>query len=100
MRRHKVVVSRHARRMIEESVYFLRQVSPDAARKLRDEIMSDIRGLEQMPERFPYLSLDGKDGYRKMVVAGRYFVLYLLIHDTVYVEHVIDGRQNYEYLLQ
>ena len=100
MRKYRVAVSGEARRMLTENVFFLARVSPEAALKLRETIMEAIRSLETLPERYPYLDPDDRRSpYRKMVVSDRYLLIYTVQDDTVYVEYVIDGRQDYSWLL-
>ena len=55
-----------------------------------------------MPFRTPYLDSEmipsGK--YRKMLFGKWYLILYKIQDDTVYIEYVIDGRQDYEWLIK
>ena len=100
MRKYRVVVSGAAQNMLKEHVFFLATMNPDAAERLRKTIIEQIRGLETMPERYPYLDPDDRRSpYRKMVVQKRYIVIYMIVTDTVYVEYVVDGRQDYRWLL-
>ena len=100
MRKYQVAVSGEAQRMLKDHVFFLATVNPDAAERLRKTIVEQIRGLETMPERHPYLEPDDRrNPYRKMVVQKRYIVIYMVVADTVYVEYVVDGRQDYQWLL-
>lgn len=95
MKRYKVLVSGAARNMLTEHIAFLAKVNPAAAQRLRREIMDGIDALVEMPERYPYLdATDRGDPYRKMVISHRYLVLYLVDGDTVWVEHILDGRQE------
>lgn len=99
--RYKVVVSDKARKMLKDRVYFLAKVNVDAAKRLREKIMKEIRSLEQMPERFPYLDEDNQRScYRKMIVPAWYMVIYLVIGDTVFIEYILDGRQDYSWLFR
>lgn len=100
MRRYRVSVSNEARRMLTEHVFFLASVNPEAAKKLQTRIMDAIRSLETMPKRYPYLDPDDRRSpYRKMVVPQQYLIIYTIQDDTVYVEYVLDGRQDYGWLL-
>lgn len=100
MRRYRVAVSNEARRMLTEHVFFLASVNPEAAKKLQTRIMDAIRSLETMPKRYPYLDPDDRRSpYRKMVVPQQYLIIYTIQDDTVYVEYVLDGRQDYGWLL-
>ena len=86
--------------MLTEHVFFLASVNPEAAKKLQTRIMDAIRSLETMPKRYPYLDPDDRRSpYRKMVVPQQYLIIYTIQDDTVYVEYVLDGRQDYGWLL-
>ena len=100
MRKYQVKVSGAAQNMLKDHVFFLATVNHDAAERLRKTLVDRIRGLEAMPERYPYLDPDDRRSpYRKMVVQKRYIVIYMIVADTVYVEYVVDGRQDYQWLL-
>ena len=100
MRKYRVAVSGEARRMLTEHVFFLARVNPEAAGSLQARIMDAIRSLEIMPERYPYLDPDDRRSpYRKLVVPENHLVVYLVEGDTVFVEAVLDGRQDYGWLL-
>ena len=101
MRRYKVSISGEARQMLREHIHFLARVNPDAAEKLRKNLVASIRDLEKMPERFPYFEPENrKSAYRKLFVPNCYLVLYLVEGDYVYVEYVLDCRQDYEWLIE
>lgn len=101
MRRYRVVISREAKKMLKDHIYFLARVNVEAAKEFRNQIMAEIRSLEKMPERFPYLDEENRRScYRKVVVPNWYLVIYLVIDDTVYVEYILDGRQDYSWLLR
>lgn len=102
MRNYKVLVSPKAKEMLDEHIDFLAQVNVASARKKKDEIMKDLRSLSDMPARFPFFESDYiKSGkYHKMYIEKWYLVLYQIIDDTVYVEYIIDCRENYSWLLR
>lgn len=98
---YKVVISGAARKMLMDQVYFLATVNPAAAQALRSKLIAEIRSLAQMPERFPYLEPENrKSRYRKMLVPNWYLVIYTVENDTVFVEYILDCRQDYQWLLQ
>ena len=77
--RYRVLISDKARQMMKAHVYFLAEVNPQAAEKLRVSLMEGIRSLAQMPERCPYLDEeDRRSPYRKLHIpkyihcSGRY----------------------------
>jgi plasmid stabilization system protein ParE len=99
MRKYRVAISGEARRMLTEHVFFLARINPEAAKRLQEKIMAAIRSLETLPERYPYLDPDDRRSpYRKMVVPENHLVIYTVEGDTVFVEYVIDGRQDYGWL--
>ena len=101
MDKYKVLVSPKAKEMLDEHIEFLTQVNVASARNKKEEIMKGLRSLSNMPARFPlFESKYIKSGkYHKMYIEKWYLVLYQIIDDTVYVEYIIDCRENYKWLL-
>lgn len=100
MRKYRVTVSGEARRMLMEHVFFQACVNPQAAKTLQTKLMEAIRSLEMMPERCPYLDPENRRSpHRKLLVSRRYLIIYTVQDDTVYIEYVIDGRQDYGWLI-
>ena len=99
---YKVIVSDRSRQMLANHVRFMAQKSPSAARKVKNELMDAIRSLYQMPERFPFL--DGEfiplNKYHKMFVEKWYLILYQIKDQTVYVDYIVDCRQDYGWLVR
>ncbi len=102
MRKYKVLVSPKAKEMLDKHIDFLAQVNAASARNNKNEIMKGLRSLSDMPARFPLFESDYiKSGkYHKMYIEKWYLVLYQIIDDTVYVEYIIDCRENYSWLLK
>ena len=73
----------------------------DAALRFSDEILDKIESLEANPIRYPAYDNDfvPENRYRKMTVNKRYMVLYEISGDSVFVDYIIDCRQNLELLL-
>jgi len=99
--KYQVIVSDRAAQMLERHIRFLAQVSKDAARRTKNEIMSEIRALEQMPLRWsffdePYIPACK---YHKLPVAGRYLVLYQVRDNQVEVDYILDCREDYCWLI-
>ena len=101
MCKYKVLVSPKAKEMLDEHIDFLAQVNEASARNRKNEIMKGLRSLSDMPARFPLFESDYiKSGkYHKKKKKKWYLVLYQIIDDTVYVEYIIDCRENYSWLL-
>ena len=99
---YKVIVSDRARQMLAGHVRFLARTSPVAARKVKNDLMDAIRSLYQMPERCPYLNNEfiPINKYHKMFVEKWYLILYQIKDQTVYVDYILDCRQDYRWLIR
>ncbi len=75
---------------------FLARVSVNAANKLLDELIEDIKSLETNPQINPYLDRPylepGK--YRYKLSYGRYRIVYQIVNDIVFVDDIQDCRQD------
>ncbi|HBL68338.1 MAG TPA: plasmid stabilization protein [Firmicutes bacterium] len=98
---YKVLVSDRARQMLASHIRFLAQKNPAAARQTKKDLMDDVRLLQQMPERFPFLKADfiPPNKYHKMFVEKWYLVIYQVRNQMVYVDYIVDCRQDYDWLL-
>lgn len=97
---YKVIISERAADMLIQHVRFMAQVSPEAADKLRAEIIEASRSLQSLPER--YLELFDPvlptNKYRKMIISKRYCLVYQIKDETVHVDYILDCRQDYQWL--
>ena len=100
-KKYNVIVSDKAVSMLVNHVRFLANVSPETAKKLHKDIITEIRALEFMPESYPWLNCDEipANKYRKKLAAKRYLLIYQIKDNTVYVDYVVDCRQDYKWLL-
>lgn len=98
---YKVIVSDRAADMMIHHVRFMAQVSFQAAEKLRTEIIKAAKSLENFPERNSWLSDPVLPAikYRKMIINKRYLLIYQIKDDLVYIEYILDCRQDYQWLL-
>ncbi|HEY8910653.1 MAG TPA: type II toxin-antitoxin system RelE/ParE family toxin [Desulfosporosinus sp.] len=98
---YKVIFSERAGDMLIQHVRFMAQVSPEAAEKLRAEIIEASRSLQSLPER--YLELRDPalptNKYRKMIINKRYCLVYQIKAETVYIDYILDCRQDYQWLM-
>ncbi len=102
-KRYKVVVSDRARCMLGAHIAFLAKVSKTAAEEKKKEIMAELRSLSTMPNRYPFF--EGGDfippnTYHRLFIRKTYLVLYQIQNDTVYVDYILDCRQDYDWLIQ
>ena len=100
-KRYKVIVTDRAAQMLISHAQFLARASEAAAGKLIAEFEEKAESLESLPERNPWISdpLLPERKYRKLLLAGRYLMIYQIKDNTVYVDAVVDCRQNYTWLL-
>ena len=93
---YNVVISQKAYEVLGRHSAFLARVSTSAAKRLAVSFRDAAKSLEQMPERFPFYKNDymirGK--YRYILVEKWYIVLYKIEGSDVYIDLVIDGRQD------
>ena len=63
--------------------------------------MNAIRSLSIMPERFPFLTAEfiPLNKYHKMFVEKYYLILYQIKDQTVFVDYIVDCRQDYGWLV-
>ena len=100
--KYRMIVSDRARNMLGLHIRFLANVSPVAARKTKTEIIKEICSLEFMPERFSFLKEEHmpSNKYHKMFVENWYLILYQMKDQTVYVDYIVDCRQDYGWLIK
>ena len=99
-KRYDVVISDEATRMLISHARFLAQVGEVAALRLIEVFQVKAKSLEQFPERNPWLSdpLIPAGKYRKLLLEKRYLLVYQIKDSTVYVDAVVDTRQEYSWL--
>ena len=100
-KKYKVIVSDRAKRMLGTHIRFMAQVNKQTAAK-KKEIMTAMRSLSQMPQRFPFFEelYITPNKYHKMFIEKWYLVLYQIQDDTVYVEYILDCRKDYSWLVR
>lgn len=99
--RYNIIVSDVATQMLVSHAAFLAQVSTSAAERLVDAFEYTTKTLECMPQRCPYVKGDyiDKKAYRFILFEERYMLIFQIEDDTVYVDYVVDTRQDYSWLL-
>ena len=100
--RYQVIVSSKAALMMKEHVAFLAQVNVETALHLADIFRAALFSLRELPYRCPFLVSEQIPHYkyRKLIVAEQYLFLYQVIDQKVYVDYIVDCRQDYEWLLK
>ena len=96
MAKFKVVFGSRVDSMLLRHVEFLARVSVPAARKFRDDFRKVLKEIEENPFQIPYevdMNLPA-DTYHKALFAKRYKALFLTEDKTVYLDAVVDCRQD------
>ena len=99
---YKVIISERAKEMLGMHIRFLTQVNKTAANKLKKRLIDEIRALQEMPQRYPFFNENyiPANKYHKLYVENWFLVLYQIKDDTVYVDRIVDCRQDYQWLLR
>ncbi|MDR0425154.1 MAG: type II toxin-antitoxin system RelE/ParE family toxin [Clostridiales Family XIII bacterium] len=102
---YRVRLARRADEMLLSHTEFLAQVSPAAACRLLADFRKTTKLLADTPCMFPFadeLDVPGipPETYRKCVFDRRYKAIYIVEDDTVYIDAVIDCRQENTNLYQ
>lgn len=99
--KYRVIISDQAKQNLLLHVRFLAQINKSAAQKLRQRIVAEIRSLEQMPHRYAFLNAEfiPPNKYHKLYVENYYLILYQIRDDIVYVDWIVDCRQDYQWLV-
>ena len=100
--KYKVVISERAKEMLGMHVRFMAHANKSAAEKLKKRLLDEMRSLQEMPQRFPFLNEDyiPANKYHKLYVENWYLVLYQIKDDIVYIDWIVDCRQDYQWLLK
>lgn len=100
--KYKVIISERAREMLGMHIRFLGQINRSAAAKLKQRLVDHIRSLQDMPQRYPFFNETylPANKYHKLYIENWYLVLYQIRDNTVYVDWIVDCRQDYQWLLK
>ena len=100
--RYQVIISDRVRQMLGMHIRFLAQVNKPAAVKLKIRFLEELRSLQEMPQRYPFCNENyiPANKYHKLYVENWFLVLYQIKDDTVYVDWVVDCRQDYQWLIK
>lgn len=100
--KYTVIISDRAKEMLGRHLSFLAQVNRPAAQKLKKRFMDQLRSLQDMPQRYHFFTADyiPANKYHKLYVEKWYLVLYQIRDDVVYVDWIVDCRQDYGWLIK
>ena len=98
--KYRVIVSNRAAQMLVSHAAFLAQVSEPAAKRLVSAFEEAASALESMPHRCPWLMGEyiPRNTYRYLIFQKRHMLIFQIKDENVYVDYVIDDRQDYQWL--
>ena len=101
-KKYTIIVSKRATGMLVSHASFLAQVSETTALRLTDSFIFATNSLDTMPQRCPFLFNDyiPKYKYRKLIFEEKYLIIFQIVDDKVYVDYIIDCRQDYGWLVK
>jgi plasmid stabilization system protein ParE len=94
----KVVLTREARRALEQISDYVAEENPLAARRLVRTLSAKAREIAERPKAWPIASGSGELGIRRRV-AGGYLIFYRIEAASISIIHIVHGAQDYEALL-
>ncbi len=99
---YEVIISKRAAQLMVSHVAFLANESKEAADRLLENFEETAHSLELMPERFPWLNAEyiPQNKYRKALFSKRYLLIFQIRDRKVFVDYVVDTRQNYGWLIR
>ena len=100
--KYRVIISDRAKEMLSMHIRFLAQVNKSAATKLKSRLVEEMRSLQDMPQRYPFFNENyiPANKYHKLYVENWYLVLYQIKDKTVFVDWIVDCRQDYQWLIK
>ncbi len=101
MSKYRVIISDEARRQLGNCILFIAKENMEAAQQLRLRLMEAIRSLCDLPARYPFFHEPyiPANKYHKMFVENWYLILCQIRDTNVFVEYVVDCRQDYQWLI-
>lgn len=98
----QVIVSKRAARQLVEQAAFVAQLEERLAHQLVADFRKAADSLQSFPYRNPILRSDvfTTEKYRRMLFGKWYLLIYQIKGERVLVEYVIDGRQDYQWLIR
>ena len=99
-KQYKVIVSEKAYDTLSKIISYIALDSIEAAVKVKNEISKTMASLSYMPQRTPFLegAFIPYNKYRKLVVLRRYLIIYQCRDEIVYVDYIVDCKQDYQWL--
>jgi len=97
-KRFKVILSHEAELMLVEHMRFLANVSVPASKRFLASFKEAKKSLSAFPLSGPYEDEDllPPETYRRYLFYGRYKILYEVGKNEIYIDAIVDCRQDVE----
>lgn len=94
--KYNIVISNDAVDALDRHAEYLSRVCKATAFELVDTILADIESLGALPDRCPWYEnrFIQSNRHRKLLSSKRYLIIFEIDQDTVFVDYIIDCRQN------
>ena len=99
---YNIYISIEAKAMLSKHINFLNRVSINSSTKLKKNIKEYLIILKHYPYIGKKLNSDNSQLqiiYRKLVINRIYNLVYCVIDNNIYIEAILDSRQNNNYYL-
>lgn len=99
---YRVIVSKRAAQQLVEHAAFASGLEERLGYQLIEDFRKAADSLQRFPYRNPILRSEvfTTEKYRKMVFAKWYLLIYQIKGERVYIEYIIDGRSDYQWLIE
>lgn len=99
---YNVITSERARQILVSHAVFLAQASVEAAERLVVTYENAADSLEKMPHRCLWFNEEyiPQNKYRFLTFEKRYMLIFQIKDYNVYVDYVLDCRQDYSWLIR
>ena len=95
MSKYQVIVSKHVANNLLEHMTFISNVSIEAAQRFVEEYEAVINALEENPLKYQVdTTFDNTYEYRRVIFAKWYKCVFAVEESTVYIDSVVDCRQD------
>lgn len=100
--RYHVIISSRAAQMLVSYAMHISQYDRDAADRFIEGFEKASQSLEEFPRRCQWVEGDyiPAKTYRYRIFHKHYMLIFKIEDDNVYVEYVINCRQDYQWLIR
>ncbi len=99
--KYTIILSDKVQQQFLQHVNFLAQKDISASQDLKKKLLKAFKSLENMPYRFPFFNEEyiPYNKYHKMFIEKYYLILYQVKDTTVFIDYILDCRQDYAWII-